>query len=237
MPEGAYDDTAFSDLHYGQNYGDVAELFDDALPMAYSKAYHQDSQRVKTVAEGTLKRGMKTVVGLHAYEEGTGISLQKDIHALERVPIQGICLFREGAMALAYADGKRLQIYNAMDEMITKVLINSQEEAILLNETIASGDEKKFVLSCIPKTVQVFTLQTGMRRRHIDQGKEQPSPSHDPNFAFPQQTGMRRWHIDQGMEKSSLYHDPACATIQTGLFRNKRMQRLFNEWLKCLLKA
>ena len=237
MPEGAYDDTAFSDLHYGQNYGDVAELFDDALPMAYSKAYHQDSQWVKTVAEGTLKRGMKTVVGLHAYEEGTGISLQKDIHALERVPIQGICLFREGAMALAYADGKRLQIYNAMDEMITKVLINSQEEAILLNERIASGDEKKFVLSCIPKTVQVFTLQTGMRRRHIDQGKEQPSPSHDPNFAFPQQTGMRRWHIDQGMEKSSLYHDPACLTTQTNLFRNKRMQRLFNEWLKCLLKA
>ena len=60
-----------------------------------------------------------------------------------------------------------------------------------------------------------FSQQTGMRRRHIDQGTEKSSLSHDPNLPFSQQTGMRRWHIDQGTES------PACLTTQTGLFRNK----------------
>ena len=57
MPEGAYGDTAFADLHYGQSYEDAAALYDFAVPMAYSQAYGQDGRWVRMVAEGTLRRG------------------------------------------------------------------------------------------------------------------------------------------------------------------------------------
>ena len=69
MPEGAYDDIAFSDVHYGQNYEDAAKLYDYALPMAYSQAYGKGGEWVRDVALGTMKRGMKTIVGVHAYED------------------------------------------------------------------------------------------------------------------------------------------------------------------------
>ena len=104
MPEGAYEDTAFSDLHYGQNYEDAAKLYDHVLPMAYAKAYKKDAHWVRDVAQGTLKRGLRTVVGLHAYEGGTGLSLKEDIAALQKTAVDGVCLFREGAFAMAFME-------------------------------------------------------------------------------------------------------------------------------------
>jgi len=157
MPEGAYEDTAFSDLHYGQNYEDAAKLFDYALPMAYSKAYGQDSQWVKSVAEGTLKRGMKTLVGLHAYEGGTGPALQQDIEALKNTPVEGICLFRAGATAMAYAQGRELRIFNPMDDPITSVSAGKGSDTVVLNSEIASGEEQSFRLPFDARNVRVFS--------------------------------------------------------------------------------
>ena len=89
--------------------------------MAYSKAYEKDGLWVREVAEGTLKRGLKTVVGLHAYDGGTGPSLAEDIRALKNAKIEGICLFRFGAFALAVADGSALRLINTLEKPITAV--------------------------------------------------------------------------------------------------------------------
>lgn len=157
MPEGAYDNIAFSDVHYGQNYEDAAEIYDYALPMAYSKAYDQDGAWVRKVAEGTLRRGMKTIMGLHAYEGGTGLSLKEDIAALEGAPIEGICLFREGATALAYAREKEIGIYNPLRENIGRIVVRGRSgECAEFAEPLRPGEEKRFTLSFEADAVQVF---------------------------------------------------------------------------------
>lgn len=160
MPEGAYDNIAFSDLHYGQNYDDAAQIYDCALPMAYSKAYDKDGLWVRQVAEGTVRRGLKTVVGLHAYEGGTGLTLKEDIAALEGAPVEGICLFREGATALAFADGRRISVYNPMKENIDRIIICNGEYSAVLNETIMPGEEKSFTLPCDCMGIRVLTGET-----------------------------------------------------------------------------
>lgn len=157
MPEGAYDDTAFSDLHYGQNYEDAAKLYDLALPMAYSNAYEKDGQWVRQVAEGTMRRGLKTVVGLHAYEGGTGPSLQADIAALSGAPVEGVCLFREGATALACTQGRELQVINPMEAAITRIVAMNGSDAVTLNATIHPGEEKRLVLPFEADCARVFT--------------------------------------------------------------------------------
>jgi hypothetical protein len=70
MPEGAYDDIAFFDVHYGQNYEDAARLYDYTLPMAYSQAHGKDSAWTRDIAPGIMERGLKTIVGVHAFGEG-----------------------------------------------------------------------------------------------------------------------------------------------------------------------
>lgn len=152
MPEGAYEDTAFADVHYGQNYEDAAKLYDYALPMAYSRAYEKDGAWVKMVAEGTMKRGLSAVMGLHAYEGGTGLTLKEDMEALRDLPIKGICLFREGANAFACPDGKKVSIYNALPEPITCVKAGETE----VKTEIASGEEKDIEFPFIPESLQVF---------------------------------------------------------------------------------
>ena len=146
MPEGAYQDTAFADLHYGQHYDDMAKLFD----------YAKDSQWVRKVAEGTLKSGMKTLVGLQAYEGGTGISLQQDIGALKDTPVEGFCLFREGASALAFADGERLTVYNPLNEAITRVTTESGGEALAWDCRIEPDTAVTFDCKVIPEWLRVF---------------------------------------------------------------------------------
>ncbi len=140
MPEGAYEDIAFADVHYGQNYEDAAKLYDYVLPMAYSKAYDQDSAWVRSVAEGTAKHGLRTVMGLHAYEGGTGDTLRQDIAALDGAPIEGICLFREGAHVMAWAEESALRVFNPLEQPVTALFAGGRE--ILLDTPIASGEER-----------------------------------------------------------------------------------------------
>lgn len=156
MPEGAYDDTAFADLHYGQSYDDAAALYDYALPMAYSNAYGKDSAWVRSVAEGTLRRGVSTVVGLHAYEGGTQASLRADAAALEGTPVSGICLFREGAFVTGFADGRTLTLLNTTDAAVSSVAVRCGSDALILSEAIAPGEERRFALPFAPEAVQAM---------------------------------------------------------------------------------
>ena len=97
MPEGALEDLAFSDLHYGQNYADLAPYFDAFLPMAYSQAYGKDENWVAAVARGTIRRKTTAVIGVQSYDGGTTETLEKDVRAALSVPASsGVCLFREG---------------------------------------------------------------------------------------------------------------------------------------------
>jgi len=160
MPEGAYDDTAFADLHYGQNYEDIVQLVEFGLPMAYSKAYGQDGQWVRKVAQGSLNRGLKTIMGLHAFEGGTGPALQQDIAALKDLPLEGICLFREGATALAHICGEKAAVCNTTDVDFSKVIILDDHGIAVHEKTIPAGEELIFPISGAVRQMQVFAGET-----------------------------------------------------------------------------
>ena len=157
MPEGAYEDIAFSDVHYGQNYEDAARLYDYALPMAYSQAYGKDAAWVRDVALGTMKRGMKTIVGVHAYEGGTGVTLQQDIAAVQDIPVEGVCLFREGATALAFAEGSAISLHNPLDAEITCIDALRGEESAAVECSVLPGEEKRIVLPYAPEVLRAYT--------------------------------------------------------------------------------
>ena len=157
MPEGAYEDIAFSDVHYGQNYEDAAKLYDYALPMAYSQAYGKDGAWVRDVALGTMKRGMKTIVGVHAYEGGTGETLQADIAALQDVPVAGVCLFREGATLLAFPTEGGIDVHNPLEEAVTRIDARRGEECVSIDCTIQPGEEKNVGLPFAPEGLRAFT--------------------------------------------------------------------------------
>lgn len=156
MPEGAYDDTAFSDLHYGQSYEDAANLYDYVLPMAYSQAYQKDGQWVRMVAEGALKKGMRTVIGLHAYEGGTASSLHADIHALAQTSADGICLFRYGAFAIALPERNTLRIINTLDQPITALTSSCGTSLLPADEILLPGDEATCPLPSPGSALRVF---------------------------------------------------------------------------------
>ena len=157
MPEGAYEDIAFSDVHYGQNYEDAAKLYDYALPMAYSQAYGKDGAWVRDVALGTMKRGMRTIVGVHAYEGGTGATLQADIAAVRKIPVEGVCLFREGACVLAFAEGKTIEVYNPLDEAVTRIEARCGEDSAAIDCSILHGEKKTLALPFAPTSLRAFT--------------------------------------------------------------------------------
>lgn len=154
MPEGTYEDIAFADVHYGQNYDDAARLYDYVLPMAYSKAYDKDGAWVRMVAEGTARRGLRTVMGLHAYEGGTVSTLREDIAALEGAPIEGICLFREGAFVLADAEEGSLRIFNPLDKPVTA--LSGGDDPIALDAPILPGEER-LLDAAAPQELHAFT--------------------------------------------------------------------------------
>lgn len=155
MPEGAYEDIAFADVHYGQNYEDAAKLYDYVLPMAYSQAYGKDGAWVRQVSEGTAKRGLRTVMGLHAYEGGTGETLRQDIAALKGAPMEGICLFREGAFVAAFAEDHALQVFNPLDNPI--VSLADGDSPIALDSPILPGEERTLRISSAPDHLKAFT--------------------------------------------------------------------------------
>ena len=156
MPEGAYRDTAFADLHYGQNYGDAAGRYDAVLPMAYSQSYGKKGIWVREVAEGTLRHGLSVIMGLQAFAESTGPALQADISALKGLAADGVCLFREGSYVMAVSSGRKLNVYNALDSGIHRITVHRGGDSAELEETIAPGGETVFTLPFEPETVRVY---------------------------------------------------------------------------------
>ncbi len=146
MPEGAYDDHAFADLHYGQNYADAAGLYGYVLPMAYTGSYEKDGAWLQKIAENSTKAGLKTVMGLQAFPEATGVTLQKDIAALQNTTAAGVCLFREGSCAMAYKNGRELTVYNATEGNITGIRVSVGEERAELPADLNPGAEAHFRL-------------------------------------------------------------------------------------------
>ena len=156
MPEGAYADTAFADLHYGQNYGDAVGRYDAVLPMAYSQSYGKNGGWLREVAEGTLRHGLSVIMGVQAFAEGTGLTLREDISALSGLPTDGVCLFRDGAYVMAVSAGRKLHIYNAMDGGITWLTVQRGDRSVELEETVLSGAETVFTLPFEVETVRAY---------------------------------------------------------------------------------
>lgn len=159
MPEGAYADTAFADLHYGQRYDDASFLYDAILPMAYAKAYEKDSEWVHAVAEGALQASCPTIMGLHAYDGGTAASLHADIHVLADMPIAGICLFRFGAFAIAIRDGGSLQIINTLERTITGIEADNGTQLLPAGTTLEPGCEVRLSCAQPAHTLRIFCGQ------------------------------------------------------------------------------
>lgn len=155
MPEGAYTDTAFADLHYGQSYDDAAALYDLAFPMAYSKAYEKDGAWVRSVVEGTRKHGLKTVAGLHAYEGATGPSLREDLNALAGSGAEGFCLFRAGSFLLALPESGRTRLVNLLDRPVTALRRGGL--LLCLPEPVLPGKEKLLSLPAGAEALRAFS--------------------------------------------------------------------------------
>ncbi len=161
MPEGAYDDLAFSDLHYGQHYQDLAGIVDVALPMAYSRTYNQDERWVEMVTRNTMRNGLHTVTGIHAFEGGNGISVQKDVVAAKSVDgVDGVCLFREGATCLAWKENGDVSLYNPTKQEISSLILHGKDEMHSVQVSIKTGQEKTLSISFEPTCIQAFAGKT-----------------------------------------------------------------------------
>ena len=158
MPEGAYDDLAFSDLHYGQNYADLSAVMDLFVPMAYRAAYGKDAAWVADVARGTAKHGVPALIGVHAYEGATGLTLREDIDAVQGLSgVLGACLFREGSAAWVFSAGRRATVYDPLAAPLTalSVIAGDREERIAAD--IPAGAERDIELPFEPEAVRAFT--------------------------------------------------------------------------------
>jgi len=156
MPEGAYTDTAFADLHYGQNYGDASGRYDAVLPMAYSQSYGKTGSWVRDVAEGTLRHGLSVIMGVQAFAAGTGATLREDISALSGLSTDGVCLFREGTYVMAVSAGRKLHVYNALDAGITRLTAYRGDRTAETEESLAAGAETVYTLPFEAEAVRVY---------------------------------------------------------------------------------
>ena len=154
MPEGAYTDTSFADLHYGLSYADAAVLYDFALPMAYSGAYGKNSGWVRDVAEGTLRRGIQTVAGLQAFEGAGGGVLREDISALKDLPLTGICLFRAGSFVLALTQGSETMIVNPLKKPVTSLICGGTP--VQLPDPVPAGGKRTVRLPAETEDLRAF---------------------------------------------------------------------------------
>jgi len=125
MPEGAYEN-AFSDLHYGQNYEDAADLYDYVCPMAYSTNYGKTDSWVVTLAKNTIDKGNKVVMGIQTYDNANSnriMTEMENIRALMKNSkygsgMLGTVFFRAGTFEYAKVT------YDTENKIITVKLDN-----------------------------------------------------------------------------------------------------------------
>ena len=156
MPEGSYDDTAFADLHYGQVYGELSRYASLFLPMSYSQAYGKDADWVAETAAGTLRHGVKTLVGVQAYEGGTGLTLRDDLLAVKKSGAAGACLFREGGAVWAFRSEGEISLLNPFSVPVAACRISAGEESARIEVNADPFMERSFAVPFRPEAVQAW---------------------------------------------------------------------------------
>lgn len=126
MPDGAYD-SYVADLHYGQNYSDMAEIFDYICPMAYSGSYGKGETWVAEVAKGAIDKGNRVVVGIQVFENVTSSHIMAEMENIRKLmqdskygsEVLGAMFFRSGTFEYAKAT------YDTVNKIITVKLENT----------------------------------------------------------------------------------------------------------------
>ncbi len=159
MPEGAYSDHSFADLHYGQVHDDLSPLFDYLVPMAYSKAYGKNDRWVNMIGENLKSQNIPFVMGLQAYDNCEGRITQNDIKALSGISSKGYALFREGEFAFIYEDSG-MRIYNDTPYTITKIALASDKGNEEISVCIHPHESIEIHSSYIPDCICAFSQNT-----------------------------------------------------------------------------
>ena len=156
MPEGAYKDRAFSDLHYGQVYSDLSPLFDYLVPMAYSKAYEKDDQWILQIGKNLIHQNIPFVMGIQAYDHAPGSITQSDLIASRAISPLGHAVFREGECAIVYKDDSCF-IFNNSPYPITGIKLIYCDSSETTSLSIAPCETKRIHLSKIPEHILAYS--------------------------------------------------------------------------------
>ena len=156
MPEGAYTDHAFSDLHYGQVYSDLSPLFDYLVPMAYSKAYEKDHGWISEIGKNLIQQNRPFVMGIQAYDHAAGNITQSDLIASRAVSPLGHAVFREGECAIVYEDSG-CYVFNDTPYPITRVKLIYNDLSEVEPLSIAPGETKQIHLSKMPEHILTYS--------------------------------------------------------------------------------
>lgn len=175
MPEGAYRDHAFADLHYGQDYDDLSRLFDYFLVMSYSKAYGKTSEWISDIGKNLTDKNISFVTGIQTYDHADGASIQSDIGSALGASNNGIVLFREGECAIVYNDCG-MQLFNDTDYKITKAEYRYGNKSEISNLVIMPGQTAPLNLSLIPDQILLYSEDKDVciyyDKRHFEKGNK-----------------------------------------------------------------
>jgi len=164
MPDGALD-PAFQLVHYAQDYGDAAALYDYVIPMAYSKDYGKNAAWVAQVVKACAEKGNQVVAGLQAYAPSTSKDLMTEVEAIRALTedpayagkVLGVAHFRTSQYSyarLTYTQGENalyIRLCNAIGEgAMTKVEITLQDGLQALSVQLLSGFDKNAGLEISP---------------------------------------------------------------------------------------
>ncbi len=152
MPEGAYQDHSFADLHYGQVYDELSPLFDYLVPMAYSKAYDQNSAWIQKIGINLHNKNTPYVMGVQAYDHASGLITQGDIEEAKSIPNKGYALFREGECAIVYRDHDLL-LFNDTPYAIAEIEIISDSSTHIMPVSVQPDEVVSLNVSFVPKRI------------------------------------------------------------------------------------
>ncbi|MBQ3170193.1 MAG: hypothetical protein IJB99_10590, partial [Clostridia bacterium] len=133
---------------------EVDELVD--VPMAYSKAYDKTSDWVRGICEETAEHGIKTLIGIQAYDNFSSSLLHKDLFALKDTKTMGFCLFREGAFALAFSEDDGITIVNPLDTAVTSLELVYDSHIETICSSLPRGGEMHLYVEHMPEYIRGF---------------------------------------------------------------------------------
>lgn len=153
MPEGAYADSSFADLHYGQNYKVLSAMFDYLCPMAYTKAYDKTEIWISEIAEWLKFNSIPYVMGLQAYDHVSGKRISRDIQKVDENAL-GLALFRDGEFAYLFCNNG-IDVINETPYTITSVRLYKDGNEDLCSVTVYPGDTAHISVTYIPDEISL----------------------------------------------------------------------------------